>query len=64
LCVQKDAHWGAAYQYLALTYHAQGQDTLAVVTAQQALERDPGNPQLGAWVDRLKASMDLKKKAS
>jgi tetratricopeptide (TPR) repeat protein len=59
-CIQKDPRWGPGYQYLALAYHAQGDDVRAMATAQQALECDPANSELGAWVTRLRTSIDLK----
>lgn len=60
-CLEKDPHWGAAYQYLALTYHAQGNVVEAYAVAARALQEDPGNVQLGTWVDRLRADMDQRK---
>jgi chromosome segregation ATPase len=52
-CLVKDPRWGAAYQYLALTYHAQGLAAKAVEIAARAKELDPGNTQLATWADRL-----------
>jgi tetratricopeptide (TPR) repeat protein len=60
-CLQKDSHWGAAYQYLALTYHAQGRLVEASAVAAKALEQDPGNTELATWVDRLRSAIDQKK---
>ena len=60
-CLQKDPRWGAAYQYLALTYHAQGNRAQAAEIAARARELDPGNTQLATWVDRLQASPDERK---
>jgi len=59
-CIKKDAHWGPGYQYLALSYHAQGDNVRAAAIAQRALEQDPTNSQLSAWITRLQASIDLK----
>ena len=56
-CLAKDPRWGAAYQYLALTYHAQGQTVKAAEIAARAKELDPENTQLSTWVDRLYASI-------
>ena len=52
-CLRQDSQWGAAYQYLALTYHAQGNTDKAAEVAARAKELDPGNSQLATWVDRL-----------
>jgi len=60
-CLQKDPRWGAAYQYLALSYHAQGNLEQAAHIAARAKEFDPENTQLASWTDRLQASVQEKK---
>ena len=60
-CLQKDPQWGAAYQYLALTYHAQGNAAQAAEIAERAKALDPGNNQLATWVDRLSAQLQEQK---
>jgi hypothetical protein len=60
-CLQKDPRWGASYQYLALTYHAQGNDVKAAEVAESARQLDPGNTQLATWVDRLYAQIRERK---
>ena len=40
-CLQKDPRWGAAYQYLALTYYARGNPAQAADIAAQAERLDP-----------------------
>ena len=60
-CLQKDPRWGAAYQYLALAYHAQGNTVKAAETAVRAKELDPGNTHLTSWVNRLQAAMNERK---
>jgi|GEM_PF-3754708 len=64
LCLSRDPRWGAAYQYLALSYHAQGDKVRAAEVAQRALREDPGNSQLGDWIERLRTSIESEKKVS
>jgi DNA repair exonuclease SbcCD ATPase subunit len=63
-CLTRDPRWGAAYQYLALSYHAQGDDVRAAQVAERALREDPSNTELGNWIERLRASIQTQKKAS
>jgi Tfp pilus assembly protein PilF len=60
-CVQKDPNWSAAYQYLALVYHALGQENEAAWAAEQALEKDPDNARLSAWANTLRATLNQKR---
>jgi Tfp pilus assembly protein PilF len=59
-CIQQDPYWSAAYQYLALVFHAQGLDDDAAWAADQALQHDPDNTQLAAWATQLRATLTLK----
>jgi tetratricopeptide (TPR) repeat protein len=63
-CLTRDPRWGAAYQYLALSYHAQGDNVRAAQVAERALREDPSNTELGNWIDRLRSSIQTQKKAS
>jgi len=60
-CLGKDSRWGAAYQYLALAYHAQGKTEEAARVAARAKELDPQNTQLAGWVDRLQTVIQQRK---
>jgi hypothetical protein len=62
-CLARDPRWGAAYQYLALSYHAQGDKARAAQVAERALREDPANAELGNWIERLKVSIEADKKA-
>jgi tetratricopeptide (TPR) repeat protein len=59
-CVRQDTNWSAAYQYLALVYHALGQENEAAWAAEQALEKDPDNARLTAWANTLRATLHQK----
>jgi len=61
-CLSQDPRWGAAYQYLALSYHAQGDTVRALQVASRAFQEDSGNAELSNWVDRLQQL--IQKKAS
>ncbi len=60
-CVQQDSGWSAAYQYLALSFHALGQESEAAWAAEQALAKDPDNARLAAWANQVRAAMNIKK---
>ena len=62
-CLSRDPRWGAAYQYLALSYNALGNKERAAEVAERALREDPGNAELGNWIERLRASAQSEKKA-
>lgn len=60
-CIRQDPNWSAAYQYLALVYHALGQGPDAAWAAEQALEKDPDNVRLSAWANSLRATLNQKR---
>lgn len=60
-CVRQDPGWSAAYQYLALCFHALGQESEAAWAAEQALAKDPDNVRLAAWANRVRATINMKK---
>ncbi len=59
-CIHQDPNWSAAYQYLALVFHALGQQAEAAWAAEQAMEKDPDNARLATWANRLRATLNVK----